>query len=254
MVNKKQFVFLLLSLVVAFLLGGWFFKHLPLWRSPHGEIEELYQKDGEEFGIFDNIPAEEIAEAEAIAAAALRQEIKLPEDIEAEAVRHDGKVLTSQVNITPREDIAGIVSTASVKKIEDEEEQPKVLMLDLDGNEVSALVGGTTELKEQDTHRTLLQVPVQYILIKNTDEYKTFKTKARGGYPEVDFSKQMLLVLETQGNLPDKVLELDSAEVKEGKLLVKYRVNILGLDKKTNTHTVLPVDKTELPVELKQVL
>ena len=92
-----------------------------------------------------------------------------------------------------------------------------------------------------------------YFLIKNTNEYKAFKTKARGGYPEVDFGKQMLVVLESEGALPDKVFEIDSAEVQDGKLLVKYRVNVFGLDEKTNTHTVFSVAKTDLPVELKQI-
>ena len=64
----------------------------------------------------------------------------------------------------------------------------------------------------------------------------------------------MVVVLESDSNLPDNVFELVSAENKEGDLVVSYRVNVFRLDKKTNSHTVLPVDKTQNKVQLKQVL
>ncbi|MBO7238269.1 MAG: hypothetical protein J6U96_03130, partial [Elusimicrobiaceae bacterium] len=74
------------------------------------------------------------------------------------------------------------------------------------------------------------------------------------GYPVVDFNKQMLIVLESDSNFPDNVFEIVSADKQDGALVVSYRVNVLGLNKKINSHTVLAVDKTQLPLELKQVL
>jgi hypothetical protein len=38
------------------------------------------------------------------------------------------------------------------------------------------------------------------------------------------------------------------------KMQVINRVNIFGLDQKTNTHSAVRIDKRDLPVELKQVL
>ena len=53
---------------------------------------------------------------------------------------------------------------------------------------------------------------------------------------------------------PDKVFEIQDVVEQNGKMVVLYRVNIFGMDKKTNTHSVVRVAKRNLPVELKQVL
>lgn len=108
--------------------------------------------------------------------------------------------------------------------------------------------------KEEGGQIVMISAPVKWLLIRNLDEYKEFKRRARGGYPTVDFTKQMLVVLESDSNFPDNVFEIVSAEKQDGALVVSYRVNILGLDKKINSHTVLPVQKTQLPIALKQVL
>lgn len=100
----------------------------------------------------------------------------------------------------------------------------------------------------------MLSAPVKVRLIKSTDEYKEFKKIARGKYPQVDFNKQMVVVLESDSNLPDKVFEIQDVQAKDGKLLITYRVNIFDLDSKLNTHTAKAVAKSSLSVELKQVL
>ena len=92
------------------------------------------------------------------------------------------------------------------------------------------------------------------MVIRTLEEYKQFKRRARGDYPQVDFNKQQVVVLESVSNLPDKVFEIVSAKEENGKLLVQYRVNVFGLDKKINTHSAVAVPKSQLPVEIKQVL
>lgn len=105
-----------------------------------------------------------------------------------------------------------------------------------------------------DSHIAPIMAPVKHRLIRTEADYKAFKTKAQGGYPAVDFSKNMLVVLESDSNLPDKVFEIRTAEIKDGKLTVVYAVNVLGLDQKINSHSVKAVKKTDAPVELKQIL
>ena len=51
MANKLKPIALVLLLVAAFLAGGWFFRQLPNLRAPKGEVEELYQADGEALGV-----------------------------------------------------------------------------------------------------------------------------------------------------------------------------------------------------------
>ena len=106
----------------------------------------------------------------------------------------------------------------------------------------------------QDTKISMISAPVEPTLIKSLEEYRQFKRRARGSYPVVDFKKQDVLVLESASNLPDKAFEIISAREENGKMVVEYRINVFGLDKKTNTHNVVVVLKRNLPLELKQVL
>ncbi len=253
--NKFKWLGVLLLLLAAFLAGGWFFNQLPNPRSPKGEVEELYQEDGESLGIFDDIPAEDMAAAEAVASEALNLQMEPL----SSALKMSEDEVPSQMVLS---DLSEIVSIVAKEKEEDEQMTPQLpkaaLELSLTGTETVALPSLTqqavSEGEEETSRISLIAAPVKNFLIKNTQDYKDFKTRARGGYPEVDFNKKMLIVLESDSNLPDNIFEIVSAEIQDGKLLVSYRVNVFGLDKKTNTHAVLAVDKTELPVELKQVL
>ncbi len=268
MVNKLKTVAFLVLLLLAFLAGGWFFRQLPNLDAPKGDVEELYLSDGEAVGIFDNIPAEDLAAAEAVAAEALGQNfVSLEETGEKptqETEAQVGKINFSDIaQIIPKSDQERTYSPeeyvaqreATVHRVKQEEAD---VAISLTGDEVVALgplQDSAQEAQEQEDSRiSLIAAPVKNFLIKNTEEYKLFKTRARGGYPEVDFDKQMLVVLESDSNLPDNIFEIISADVQDGQLLVTYRVNVFGLDKKTNTHTVLAVEKTDLPVEIKQVL
>ncbi len=100
---------------------------------------------------------------------------------------------------------------------------------------------------------SMINAPVSARLIKTSADYKAFKRVARGSYPSADFATQDVLVLESTGNLPDKVFEIQSVREEGGKVVVSYRVNVFGLDKKTNTHNAVLIQKRDLPMELKQV-
>ncbi len=106
----------------------------------------------------------------------------------------------------------------------------------------------------QDSKISMIAAPVETTWIKSLEEYRQFKRRARGSYPTVDFKKQQVLVLESASNLPDKAFEIVSANEENGKRVVEYRVNVFGLDKKTNTHSVKVLTKKDLPLELRQVL
>ncbi len=101
---------------------------------------------------------------------------------------------------------------------------------------------------------TMIEAPVAAKRITSLDEYKAFKREARGSYPQADFAKEEVLVLESQSNLPDKVFEIVEIIPGPEDVKVMYRVNMFGLDKKTNTHSAQKMPKTKLPVVLEQVL
>ncbi len=110
------------------------------------------------------------------------------------------------------------------------------------------------ERAADNTSITMLEAPVEVRRIQTLDDYKSFKQQARGKYPEVDFTKEEVLVLESQSNLPDKAFEIADVVQDGNSLTVRYRVNLFGLDQKTNTHSAAKVPKVVGPVVLEQVL
>lgn len=111
------------------------------------------------------------------------------------------------------------------------------------------------EESEDESGRVMIQAPVRYKLINTLDEYKNFKRTARGSYPEVNFSANRLLVLESDSDLPDNLFEIvDVTRTEDDKVLVTYRVNIIGLNERTNTHSVKVLKKSNREIQLKQVL
>ena len=101
---------------------------------------------------------------------------------------------------------------------------------------------------------TMIEAPVEIKRIQTLDGYKEFKHTARGSYPAADFSKEEVIVLESQSNLPDKAFEIVEIIPGEKEIKVLYRVNLFGLDKKTNTHSAQKISKSKLPAVLEQVL
>ena len=256
MANKWQVIGLALIITVAFFAGGWFFSHTSQRDIKH-EIEGLYQKDGTSIGIFDRVSEEDMVAAEQIAAESLHASSEaLPEDV-SQYLSPSEQELTTQLTLTPRGDIASVAPQKTSSNPQEQKDRTDTLLtrpvVQLNGDEKTALVVQTVP-ETEDSHITMIVAPVRLLLVRNLDEYKAFKQRARGGYPTVDFAKQMVIVLESDSNFPDKVFEIVSADKQDGALVVSYRVNVLGLDKKINSHAVLPVDKTQLPVQLKQVL
>ncbi len=104
------------------------------------------------------------------------------------------------------------------------------------------------------TSITMIEAPVAVKRIKTLDDYKAFKRTALGSYPAADFATEEVVVLESQSNLPDKVFEIVSVEPEGDHLKLRYRVNVFGLDKKTNTHSAQKINKTPKNIVLEQVL
>ena len=249
--NRSAKIVLLVLILALFFAGGLMFGRL---THPSGEVGGLYVKDGASVGIFDQIPPEDLAAGIAVAQQGLQEEYVLPED--RVVVRQDASALPSQMMLTDLSEIAGVAPLEKPSEKLEAEKNAAAVPLDLTGNEVASVQGENLQTLPdmQESKITMIAAPVKYFLIKNVDEYKTFKTRARGSFPTVDFAKQMLVVLESDSNLPDNVFDIVSAEEQDGQLQVTYRVNVFGLDKKINSHAVVPVNKTDKEIALKQVL
>lgn len=174
-------------------------------------------------------------------------EVKEPEYV-------DSAELSSQLSKIKVEGMAGIALRMPEPGEEETPVKTTSVTLPDGASVVSTGVQPAPVAAGEESKITMINAPVKARVIKSTADYKKFKQSARGEYPQVDFNKQMVVVLESDSNLPDKVFEIDDVQTQDGHLLVLYRVNIFGLDKKINTHSAKSVAKQNLPVKLKQVL
>ncbi len=158
----------------------------------------------------------------------------------------------SQLSKIKVEGVDKIISRSGRVITPEESEKSAETVVDLTSAAVPA--ADAPSASEPKSSISMINAPVSAKLIKTADEYKSFKRVARGSYPLADFSKQDVLVLESASNLPDKVFEIQNVREENGKMVVTYRVNVFGLDKKTNTHSAVLVQKSGLPLEMKQVL
>lgn len=149
-----------------------------------------------------------------------------------------------------------ISRSGQVIKIDgDEENEEKRTTVDLSEVQNIRLPSGAPQPVEGPKSAiSMINAPVSAKLIKTAEEYKAFKRTARGKYPSANFATDNVLVLESTSNLPDKVFEIQDVSEEGGKMVVTYRVSVFGLDKKTNTHSAVLIQKRDLPLELKQVL
>ena len=166
----------------------------------------------------------------------------------------DDSQIPSQLSKIKVQGIDRVVSRTGDSIDAPSQDDSAVMLGDVERTRIQSGVAPVSPRNEDDSKISMIEAPVQAKVIKNLEEYKKFKRTARGKYPEANFAKDYVVVLESTSNLPDKVFEIQDVQENDGKMLVIYRVNIFGLDKKTNTHSAVRIDKTDLPIELKQVL
>ena len=217
-----------------------------LWDTHHRGRTDLSKSANlatEELEAVEWVDLENATEPEGVVAAGEPGELKMATE--------------SQLAPIHMPEIQTIISrSGNTYETEEKPAEPKqaVSLGDAKYNTSPAAEKGGTEEQEPPSSIVMLTAPVQPLLIKTTEEYKEFKRRARGSYPAANFAKEQVLVLESTGNLPDKVFEIQNVEEKDGKIWVIYRVSVFGLDKKTNTHSAVLIKKQNLPIELKQVL
>ena len=181
----------------------------------------------------------------------------LPGEDEPPQDYKDASAVPSHLPNIKMQGVEKITFLPSATQQEEEEPAPKTPKTPVHLGSADHIVPNATmprQLPEEESKISMISVPVQVRVIKTADDYKAFKRVARGKYPQANFAKDNIITLESTGNWPDKVFEIQDVVEQNGKMVVLYRVNIFGMDKKTNTHSVVRVAKRNLPVELKQVL
>lgn len=263
MTRKRWALFL--TVLLVFVAGTWMFTVLwPASNESGAELEFVADQDLIQAAVLPPLPE---AGAEGAGSA------PMPETLDFTQVSEPGVAAAlPERTFLPQGDmpsqlnkIEGIASVAPRLETEEDaltqtpkkEDSPVYLGMDISDKKGGLLPEDISLRRQQPGEPTSIApiaVPVKWVLIRSVAEYKKFKERAKGSYPQVDFNKEMLVVLESDSNLPDKVFEIRSAQVKGGKLHVEYAVNVFGLDKKINSHSVKAVKKTQATVELSQVL
>lgn len=164
----------------------------------------------------------------------------------------DDSTIPSQLSKIKLEGISQIVSKTGTS-VNGKSDDSSPVQLAGDGRAVIP-TGTAQQAPETDSKISMIEAPVQVKVIKTLADYKAFKRVARGSYPVANFAEDYVVVLESTSNLPDKVFEIQDIVSQDGKMVVLYRVNIFGLDGKINTHSAARIAKTDLPIELQQVL
>ena len=162
--------------------------------------------------------------------------------------------LPSQLVRTELPEDMRLSSAPAVQPAADEVPSSGIVLSDAQNTVVINAQQPAQRAADNATGITKIEAPVALKRIQSLDDYKAFKRTVRGSYPEANFATEEVLVLESASNLPDKVFEIVDVVPAADRLTVVYRVNIFGLDEKTNTHTARKIQKTSLPIQLEQVL
>ena len=235
--NKKNLL-LAIAFLLVFLAG---IATIRVWDSFHSDMGSQNNEVGSDSLLI--VDMEEALEPEGVV------DINEPKYV-------DDDTLPSQLSKIKVQGLERIISRsgASYEAPEEEPEDSAVVLGNVDRNAVPSATAPAAVSPDSESKISMIEAPVKVLLIKTLDEYKNFKRMARGKYPTADFSKDYVVVLESNSNLPDKVFEIQDVQEENGKMVIIYRVNIFGLDQKTNTHSAVRIEKRDLPIELKQVL
>lgn len=122
-------------------------------------------------------------------------------------------------------------------------------------------VGDSTQLDAEGTDPdasksrvTMIVVPAKYHLLKDSASYNKFKKDYNGqaDFPAVDFKKQMIVFLESEGKLSSSLFEIK--DIKDGdKLTLDYRVNIIGSSERADKMPYRIIAKANKEIVLNQV-
>ena len=108
--------------------------------------------------------------------------------------------------------------------------------------------------QEDDSRITMLQLPADFLVIKDPKTYDKFIKENEGNYPKVDFKKEELVIVLSSGKFADNFFEIVKTEVLDGEVKVFYRVNLISASKGGKEQKNYKLIKTtNLPVNFIQV-
>lgn len=101
---------------------------------------------------------------------------------------------------------------------------------------------------------TMIKAAAKYQLIKTAQEYQKVKDSLSLNNEKIDFSKDMLVLVESAGNLNDGFFQIKNIENNGQEIIVSYSFNIIGAKDRVDKISAQKTAKSNLPVVLQQVL
>ena len=109
------------------------------------------------------------------------------------------------------------------------------------------------EQEESESRITMLQLPAEFLTIKDAATYKQFLQENKGPYPKVNFKKDMLAVIISASQASDSFFKIEKVEETETEIKVFYKVNLVFSGKGETFENYTVIKNTDLPVKFIQV-
>ena len=101
---------------------------------------------------------------------------------------------------------------------------------------------------------TMIKAPAKYEIISSAAEYEKVKKFLALTPEQIDFSKEMLILIESAGNLNDGFFQIKDIQNKQDEIIVSYSFNIIGAKDRVGKISAQKNQKSNLPIVLQQVL
>lgn len=101
---------------------------------------------------------------------------------------------------------------------------------------------------------TMIKAPAKYAIIKDNSEYQKVKNLLSLEDNKIDFSKDMLILVQSDTQLNDGFFQIKDVQNNGKEILVSYSFNFIGAKDRVGKISAQKIKKSSLPVVLQQVL
>lgn len=104
-----------------------------------------------------------------------------------------------------------------------------------------------------DSRITMLQLPMKTLIIKDEKSYKNFLDENKGFYPKVNFNKEEIIIIISDGKFSDNFFEIVKTDNTDKEIKIFYRVNLISVNKEREQRNYSVLENTNLPINFIQV-
>ena len=101
---------------------------------------------------------------------------------------------------------------------------------------------------------SMIVASAKYQTITNNKDYQKIKSSLLLADEKIDFSKEMLILVESDSNLNDAFFQIKDIENNGKEIIVSYSFNIIGANDRVDKISAQKTAKSNLPIVLQQVL